>query len=163
MQEEVENRAVTLVISATKLTGRMLKAAILKYLASRKEKKLAKVRGAPDKHSGKQTVKQLVGQNQGVSNIEVTESNIKGFDRVARKYGVDYAIKKDKSGEIPRYLVFFKARDADALTAAFTEYSGKKAKAREKPSVVQMLRALRTPEIAKDVTKVRSKDKGLEL
>ena len=163
MQEEVENRAVTLVISATKLTGRMLKAAILKYLASRKEKKLARARGAPDKHSGKQTVKQLVGQNQGVSNIEVTESNIKGFDRVARKYGVDYAIKKDKTGEIPRYLVFFKARDADALTAAFTEYSGKKAKAREKPSVVQMLRALRRPEIAKDVTKVRSKDKGLEL
>lgn len=36
MQEEVENRAVTLVISATKLTGRLLKAAILKYLASRK-------------------------------------------------------------------------------------------------------------------------------
>jgi len=30
LQEEVENRAVTLVISATKLTGRLLKAAILK-------------------------------------------------------------------------------------------------------------------------------------
>ncbi len=163
MQEEVENRAVTLVISATKLTGRMLKAAILKYLASCKEKKLAKARGAPDKYSGKQTVKQLVGQNQGVSNIEVTESNIKGFDRVARKYGVDYAIKKVKTGEIPKYLVFFKARDADALTAAFTEYSGKKAKTREKPSVVQLLRELRRPEIAKDVTKVRNKDKGLEL
>ena len=109
MQEEVENRAVTLVISATKLTARLLKAVILKYLASRKEKKLAKARGAPEKPTGKQTVKQLVGQNQGVSNIEVTERNIKGFDRVARKYGVDYAIKKDKTGEIPRYLVFFKA------------------------------------------------------
>ena len=48
MQEEVENRAVTLVISATKLTGRLLKAAILKYLASRKEKKLAKARAAPE-------------------------------------------------------------------------------------------------------------------
>ena len=164
MQEEVENRAVTLVISATKLTARLLKAVILKYLASRKEKKLAKARGAPEKPTGKQTVKQLVGQNQGVSNIEVTERNIKGFDRVARKYGVDYAIKKDKTGEIPRYLVFFKARDADALTAAsFTEYTGKKAKAKEKPSVIRMLRALRAPEIAKDVTRVRNKDKGLEL
>lgn len=108
-------------------------------------------------------MKQLVGQNQGVSNIEVTESNIKGFDRVARKYGVDYAIKKDKSGEIPKYLVFFKARDADALTAAFTEYSGKKAKNKDKPSVIKMLRALRAPEIAKDIAKVRNKDKGLEI
>ena len=163
MQEEVENRAVTLVISATKLTARLLKAVILKYLASRKEKKLAKARGAPEKPTGKQTVRQLVGQNQGVSNIEVTERNIKGFDRVARKYGVDYAIKKDKTGEIPKYIVFFKARDADALTAAFTEYTGKKAKAKEKPSVIRMLRALRAPEIAKDVTRVRNKDKGLEL
>lgn len=160
MQEEVENRTVTLVISAVKLTGRELKAALVKYLASRKEQKQGKAEVKPH---GKQTVKQLVGQNQGVSNIEVTESNIKGFDRVARKYGVDYAIKKDKSGEIPKYLVFFKARDADALTAAFTEYSGQKAKNKEKPSVIKMLRAIRAPEIAKDVTKVRNKDKGLEL
>lgn len=160
MQEEVENRTVTLVISAVKLTGRELKAAVGKYLASRKAQKQGK---AEKKPTGKQTVKQLIGQNQGVSNIEVTESNIKGFDRVARKYGVDYAIKKDKSGEIPKYLVFFKARDADALTAAFTEYSGQKAKNKEKPSVVKMLRAIRAPEIAKDVTKVRNKDKGLEL
>lgn len=129
MQEEVEHRTVTLIISAVKLTGRELKAAIGKYLASRKAQK--QQGRAAIKPNGKQTVKQLVGQNQGVSNIEVTESNIKGFDRVARKYGVDYAIKKDKTGEIPKYLVFFKARDADALTAAFTEYSGKKAKNRE--------------------------------
>lgn len=74
-----------------------------------------------------------------MSNIEVTESNIKGFDRVARKYGVDYAIKKDKSGEIPKYLVFFKARDADALTAAFTEYSGKKAKNKEMLSLLRYI------------------------
>ena len=99
MQEEVENRAVTLVISATKLTGRLLKAAILKYLASRKEKRLQKARAAPEKPTGKQTVKQLIGQNQGVSNIEITDSNIKSFERVARKYGVDFALKKDKSGD----------------------------------------------------------------
>lgn len=160
MQEEVENRAVTLIISAVKLTGRELKTAIGKYLASRKVQKQSKVEIKP---SGKQTVKQLVGQNQGVANIEVTENNIKGFDRVARKYGVDYAIKKDKTGEIPKYLVFFKARDADALTAAFTEYSGRKVKNKEKPSIIKMLRALRAPEIAKDVTKVRNKDKGLEI
>ena len=61
MQEEVENRAVTLVISATKLTARLLKAAILKYLASRKEKKLAKARAAPEKPTGKQIPSALTG------------------------------------------------------------------------------------------------------
>lgn len=163
MQEEIENRTVTLIISAVKLTARELKAGMDKYLSEKKSKAMEKARAAPEKPTGKQTVRQLIGQNQGVSNIEITERNIKGFDRVARKYGVDYAIKKDKTGEIPKYLVFFKARDADALTAAFTEYTGKKAKAKEKPSVIRMLRALRAPEIAKDVTRVRNKDKGLEL
>ena len=159
MQEELESRTVTLVINTTKLTGRTLKTAIDKYLHYRKAKKLDKANTKP---TGKQTVKQLIGQNQGVSNIEINERNIKSFERVARKYGVDYAVKKDKSGSIPKYLVFFKARDADALTAAFMEFTSKLHK-RGKPSVVEQLRSFETPEMTRDVSKVRSKDKGLEL
>lgn len=141
MQEEVENRTLTLVVSGTKFTGRLLKAAISKYLAHRKEKKLQKQRSrdAPVKPQGKQTVKQLIGQNQGVSNIEITDPSIKEFEKIARKYGVDYAVKKDRSSSPPKYLIFFKGRDADALTAAFTEYTGKKVRKAEKserPSVL---------------------------
>ncbi len=163
MQEEVENRAVTLVISATKLTGRLLKAAILKYLASRKEKRLQKARAAPEKPTGKQTVKQLIGQNQGVSNIEITDSNIKSFERVARKYGVDFALKKDKSGDIPKYLVFFKARDADVLTAAFREFSKKKLDKERKPSVRRDL-AEKKAEAAQTAKrdKVKNMDRGID-
>lgn len=123
MQEEIENRTVTLIISAVKLTARELKAGMDKYLSEKKSKAMEKARAAPEKPSGKQTVKQLIGQNQGVSNIEITNSNIKGFERIARKYGVDFAVKKDHSVSPPKYFVFFKARDADALTAAFKEYT----------------------------------------
>lgn len=158
MQEEVENRSVTLIISSSKLTGRMLKSAIDKYLAHRK----AKTQSPDVRPTGKQTVKQLVGQNQGVSNIEINDKNIKDFERVARKYGVDYAIKKDKSASPPKYMVFFKARDADALTAAFEEYSRKAAKTMEKPSVIQKLRKL-SPLQAERKAPMRNKDKGLEL
>lgn len=162
MQEEVENRTVTLVISGTKLTGRMLKSAISKYLAHCKAKKAEKAHITGIKPTGKQTVKELVGQNQGVSNIEINDKNIKDFERVARKYGVDYAIKKDKSVEPPKYMVFFKARDADALTAAFEEYSHRAAKTKEKPSVIQKLRSFKPLEkVLKP--KVKNKDKGLEL
>ena len=145
MQEEVENRTLTLAVSGTKFTGRLLKAAITKYLAHRKEKKLQKQRSrdAPVKPQGKQTVKQLIGQNQkGVSNIEITDPSIKEFEKIARKYGVDYAVKKDRSSSPPKYLIFFKGRDADALTAAFTEYTGKKvrkAQKTERPSVLAKL------------------------
>ena len=75
MQEEIENRTVTLIISAVKLTARELKAGMDKYLSEKKSKAMEKARAAPEKPSGKQTVKQLIGQNQGVSNIEITNSN----------------------------------------------------------------------------------------
>ncbi len=106
MQEEVENRTLTLVVSGTKFTGRLMKAAITKYLAHRKEKKLQKQksRDTPVIPHGKQTVKQLIGQNQGVSNIEITDPSIKEFEKIARKYGVDYAVKKDRSSSPPKYL-----------------------------------------------------------
>ncbi len=72
---------------------------------------------------GKQTLKQLMMQNTGVSNIEITKDNIKAFESTAKKYGIDFALKKDATETPPRYLVFFKGRDADALTAAKTAHT----------------------------------------
>ena len=140
------------------MTANVLKSAISKYLAYRKEKKVEKARASPVKPCGKQTVKQLVGQNEGVANIEITDRNIRDFDRVARKYGVDYALKKDKSGELPKYLVFFKARDGDALTAAFKEYTAKTERKKERPSVLQTLRRLKGQAATIDTPKVRKKE-----
>lgn len=161
MQEEVENRTITLSINATKMTGRVLKEALRKYLAYQKAKSQGKA--AKDvKPTGKQTVKQLIGQNQGVTNVEIEDKSIRDFQKIARKYGVDYAIKKDKTSEIPKYLVFFKARDGDALNAAMTEYAQKKLKAQSKPSLLKKLKSL--GEFVKNrEPKVRNKDKGLEL
>jgi len=153
MQEEIENRTLTLIVSSTKLTGRMFKAAVAKCL-----RELQQPRN-PDgsvRHKGKQTVKQLIGQNQGVSNIEISDPSIRDFERIARKYGVDYAIKKDKSVEPPKFLIFFKSRDSDALTAAFQEYAGKKVQQASRPSVLQRLESFK--ELAsKSVEKIKKK------
>lgn len=165
MQEEVENRTLTLVVSGTKFTGRLFKAAISKYMARRREKKLEKQRSrdSPVTPKGKQTVKQLIGQNQGVSNIEINDPSIRDFERIARKYGVDYAVKKDRSASPPKYLIFFKARDADALTAAFSEYTQKKVKKAdrsERPSVLAKLAQFK--ELLKNTVVDRSRRKELE-
>ena len=140
MQEEMERKAVAISIKAGKLTADLLKAALRKALAE-----MEKSQKNPKIYHGKQSVKQLVRQGAGVSNIEVTDGNIKSFERVARKYGVDFALKKDVSSQPPRYLVFFKSRDADALTAAFAEYSGKvvQRRGKEKPSIRRQLAQLR--------------------
>ena len=160
MQEEVENRSVSLAINTAKLTGRTLKNAILKFLEAQKNKS----RDSPDPiPHGKQTVKQLAEQNQGMSNIEVTDKNIKSFERVAKKYGVDFAIKKDKSVTPPKYLVFFKARDADALTAAFTEFTAKTVRKAEKPSVLAQLKkfTVLVKNAVTDKVKNRNKEQSL--
>ncbi|MZT13175.1 PcfB family protein [Catenibacterium sp. co_0103] len=160
MQEEVENRTLTLVVSGTKFTGRLLKTAITKYMAHRKEKKMQKIRDMTVTPKGKQSVKQLIGQNQGVSTIEITDPSIKEFERIARKYGVDFAVKKDRSCDPPKYLIFFKARDADALTAAFTEYTQKKVRKAERPSVLEKLNHFK--EMVKNTVVDRNKHRERE-
>ena len=161
MQEDIENRSVTLVVSGTKLSGRLIKAAIAKYLAHRKEVKLEKQRTGDVVPHGKQSVKELIGQNQGVSNIEINNSNIKDFERVARKYGVDFAIKKDQNVTPPKYLVFFKAKDADALTAAFTEYSAQKIRHAERLSILAVLAKFKAIVKANTIDRVKNRDKEL--
>lgn len=133
MQEDIENRSIALAIKSTKLTTQILKIAILKYLQSRKEKHYK----IPH---GKQSIKKLARQNQGMSNIQVNDKNIKSFERIAKKYGVDFAIKKDKSTIPPKYLVFFKGKDADAINSAFTEFTAKNFNKSQKPSVISQLR-----------------------
>ena len=158
MQEEMEKKAVAISIKAGKLSANLLKAAIRKCLAE-----MEKSQKNPKVYKGKQSVKHLVRQGAGVSNIEVTDGNIKSFEQVARKYGVDFALKKDATSQPPRYLVFFKSRDADALTAAFAEYSGKvvKRKAQEKPSVRGRIAQLQ--EVVKNMAQSLSRNKHQEV
>lgn len=91
------------------------------------------------------------------------EHTLKSFERVARKYGIDFALKKDTSSQPPRYLVFFKSKDADVLTAAFREYSGKvvKNQSKEKPSIRKQLSQLQ--EVVKEMAKSLSRNKHQEV
>ena len=160
MQEEVENRSVTLIVSGSKFSGRLLHSAIGKYMANRKQKKIQKNEKASVRLKGKQTVKELVGQDAGVSNIEINDPSIRDFERIARKYGVDYAVKKDRSTSPPKYLIFFKARDADALTSAFSEYSARKIRKASRPSILERLTKFK--ELVKHAVPDRTKRKERE-
>ena len=132
MQEEVEQKTFNIVVSTTKLTARTIlnagKAAI--------QQQQAKMAG------GKQSVRLLLRQNRGVSSVEIDKTNIRGFERYAKKYGIDYAIRKDNSEMPPRYLVFFKAPDVEAFNAAFKEYSASLLSKTKRPSVLEKLHEL---------------------
>lgn len=87
MQEEVTRKTIALAIKAAKLDGKMLQAALRKLLQLYR-----KARDTP--HHGKQTLKQLMRHGTGVSNIEITDANIKAFESTAKKYGIDFALKR---------------------------------------------------------------------
>ena len=160
MQDEINEKTIAISIKATKLTAQTLQKAFKLLLAQMKKQH--------DKNKiphGKQTLKQLGRQNAGLSNIEITEGNIKDFESTAKKYGVDFALKKDSTETPPRYLVFFKGRDADALTAAFKEFSAKRLNREKKPSVRERLAAMCEKAAVKNSerVKVNKKDRGREI
>ena len=137
MQEDIEHRAVTLAMNVSKMTGRTFRNALVKLLHFLKNKHQQHKQVKP---CGKQSVKKLIGQNQGVSRVDLShDDDVKQFEHVARKYGVDYAITKVK-GEKPRYLIFFKARDNDALMAALEEYTAQRMRGKDKQALHSKLR-----------------------
>jgi len=94
----------------------------------------------PTFKTGKQSIKSLAKQGASLTNIEITGDNIGSFSRIARKYNVDFALKKDVSETPPKWYVFFKAKDADALTSAFKEYGKVQLKQKKrKPSLLAAL------------------------
>lgn len=162
MQDEVNEKTVSLCINGGKISARILKDAMLKALArmeqqrrNGQQKNMEKKAGRDTAvYHGKQSMEKLMKQDCQLSNIEVTDGNIKSFEKCARKYNIDFSLKKDTSISPPRYFVFFKAKDVDVMTAAFKEYTGKTLNKSKKPSIRKKL------ELAKErVAKHREREK----
>lgn len=135
VDEEVSRRAIAVSLKASRLTARSL-AFVLAAIG----RKIAKEHRKRQTPHGRQTVKKLMGHGVSTNSIELS-GDTKLFDRVARKWNVDYAFYKTGPD---KYLLFFKAGQADAMTACFSEYSKKvlnKSKSRRIPIRDQIKRA----------------------
>ena len=105
-------KTIALTVQAEKLTSDILKTAMQEFLSGKAENK------------GRMSFRQLEKQsNSRLDSIEVTDNNIADFLRTARKYEVDFAIKRDKSASPPAYHVFFSADKTENFKKAFTEYA----------------------------------------
>ena len=158
MQEDIENKVVVLIENCSKLTAQELRRALEKVLAKAKSGKANRSQKTvrdTDPH-GRMTVKELAAKDKGMQSIEVNEGSIGSFNRVARKYGIDFAPFKVKGEN--RYLVFFKGPDADAMTAAFTEYTQRQVKKASRPSILQKLELLKAQIRQPKKEKVRNRE-----
>ncbi|MCD8129668.1 MAG: PcfB family protein [Lachnospiraceae bacterium] len=169
MQEEVNEKTISLCIKGGKISGNILKAALKKLVSEmekKKQKSQAQKASGQTTNRGKQSLKKMMKDGSQLSNIEITDNNIKSFERVARKYSIDYSLKKDSATEPPRYMVFFHAKDVDVMTAAFKEYAGISAQKQKKPK----MSIRKKLQLAKDRAaqhrereKEKSKDRGQSL
>lgn len=184
MQEEVNEKTISLCVQCSRMTASVLKAVMRKSLndldrkkqkhdqvkqaekngqANEKGRRKEQLRQEKKTPKGKQTMQNLMAKGAQLTNILITDDNIKSFDRIARKYGIDYSLKRDNSVTPPKYLVFFRAKDVDVMTAAFREYAGVTMNKAKKPSVRKKLQQT-IQRLAKhrERIKTRQKDRGQE-
>jgi len=103
MQEETTEKTISLCIKGAKVTEGVLKAVLKKLVSEMNQQKSSIRRCSSVTRRGKQSLKQMMKEGSQLTNIEITDNNIKSFERVARKYGIDYSLKKDSSTSPPRY------------------------------------------------------------
>ena len=145
MQEEISQRSVTLIVQTGKMTGKVFLQAIQKYLDILKQQRELKAREKQlhPAYQGRMTIRQLMKERSGLSNIEIHDEHIHDFERIARRYGIEYAIKKERNREAPHYLIFIRSRDTDVLQTAFNEFVKKRLKIQERPSLREKLQKLK--------------------
>jgi hypothetical protein len=120
VQEELnqqQRRWVEIAVKSTAMTTGKLAKGMAEWLC-RQNGSVGKV--------GRQTLKQLTKHGDKIEDIPIIDKRrIKDFESIARKHGVSYAVEKDTSSDPPQHRIFFKARDTDAIAAAFKEYTAK--------------------------------------
>ncbi len=152
INREVTNKTTALVFRAARLTGNTLAKAMKAYLDHKRQN------SNEEPAHGKMKLDELVGQGQGATAIEVNDNNIKCFEKVAKKYNVDFAVKKDKTVDPPKYMVFFKAKDTDVISQAFKEFVKVNEKQKAKVSVKQKLKNFQK-QVAQNKNRERTRDK----
>ena len=157
MQDEVNEKVVSLAIKTSKLTAGVLQSAITALLKKGK----GQLTKAPH---GKVTMRQLMKPGEKVTNIEITDANIKAFDPIAKKNGLTYNVKKIENGKPPTYLVSFRGKDIDVMTEAFREFSSKKLSREQKPSIRKALATFRdkAKQLNANREKVKKKERGID-
>lgn len=152
MQEEVTQKTIAITFKSARLTTDVLMRALKAYLEHKRHR---------EPSHGKISVKKLLAQNQGAKSIEITDENIKSFSRIAGKYNVDFSVKRDRTADPPKYLVFFKAKDSDLIVQAFKEFIRANEKKKQRVSIRAKMKQMRRG-MEKDQNRERTREKQMD-
>jgi len=153
LQEQIDRESIAITLKASKLTAQVLAKAFMAVV-----RKIQKEHQKAQTPHGEQSVKKLMNHNAPTSTIPI-EGDKGLFEKVARKWNVDYAFHKTGKD---KYLLLFKSGQADAITAAFSEYSNlvvKRAKDKRPPVMDEMKRAAERAERDRPKHKERKRER----
>ena len=112
--EQINDKFVALSTKSAKMTTKTLANLMLAFLR--------KVKTPSTKH-GEQSLKSLSKSGASLADIEISNDNIGSFKKIARKYNIDFALKRDDTSNPPKWVAFFKAKDDRIMEMAFKEYA----------------------------------------
>ncbi len=166
LDDEISERAISLAVRVGKVTGTEVKKAVEKLLAELEKganrtvskTKTQTAEKKPEVKHGKQTLKQLQKQSDGLSTVELTDPNLRLLYREMKRHNVDFAAVKDDKG---KYTLFFKGKDADSVTHAFKQYTQKTVtRANTKPPIQKLLAAAKAAAKALNAQRDKVKNRG---
>lgn len=137
---DTARKTISFAVQVVQLTSDTLKAVLNDFLSNKTVK------------TGKIKYGKLAKQGK-LDSIEVTENNIKDFMSTAKKYDIDYALKRDSSTEPPTYHIFFTANNSETFKKAFQEYATGISKKLETKSVSQVVNREQIKANAKVISK----------
>ena len=131
MQEDIERRSIAVSLTASKLTAQTMAKALQAVL-----RQIQEVNRKMQTPQGRQSVNKLMNHGVNTSTIPL-DGNTRLFDRVARKWNVDYSFHKTGP---KKYLLLFKTGQTDAITQCFAEYTKRVMRKDRRPSLQGQMR-----------------------
>jgi len=157
LSEDANEKSINLAVRISKTTAIEIRRALDKLIIDLNKKEKGSKRN-PSIRYGRTTLKQLSAENDGLSSIELKNPNLRLLDKIARRHGVYFAPLKDGKG---KYTLFFKGKDIDSVTHAFTQYSKKVIKQdKGKPPIKVNLDKARTKAKQLEANKSREKNRN---
>lgn len=166
MQEEVNSKTVAISVQASKVSMQTMfkvaQAAIRDIENKKKEQKSKSLNKGKQTTKKKMTVNEFTKKYDGLKTVEIDDSNIKSFEKYARKYNLEYALKKDKITDPPTFVLFFKGKDTDMISQAFKEMINDNM-VTKKPSLLETLKKFSEKALGINKDKTRHKHKEQSL
>lgn len=159
--DEMQKETIDVTVKCNKLTK-----PIFDEICKQLNKQFEKVKNAEtDLHqqmkSKKISMNKLKKSGGALVNMKIGDDNLKSFDKFAKKYNVEYSLKKDKSTEPATYHIFFKANDFESINKAVGEYVKNNEKIANRKPIKERLQDFKSEiQVIKQQHREHKKEKG---